>query len=560
MLRAFWTWDPVSSGRHRAFDEPHAYRNNKWFFDKSVWQKMFRAMSGCGFNAMILANTHPFPFMLDLPKYPDARMLDEGTLREYQRMHRWIIETALDYEIATYLLFFSIYYPEPMLRARGIDAKAMSIPTDFAVEYTNDCVRELLGTYTDLAGIIGEASENITEKREEFIQHAIVDAVDSVRPDITLYLRGWFGDAQGFTNGITRRGNRPIHYSVKYTYEHLVDSNPDPMFTSWVEAAGAENVLAEFWISNFEPWTCFSFDTAEEIVRNLESMGCNGFSLHPLALYDWPRTSDTSFKFQFQRDLVWYSVWGGNTVEHLLNQGQPKWLLRNHRLIAGFQAGSRILELLALYLGGDKQNQWHPQFCSVYDYGGAPRLLSIEDMLHLDDQPIFWGRNWWREITGDQVVHLADYIASGTPPGAYGPEELIEEISDLADQAVTAGEKGMRSASGERELPSLARDAFCQGRLGQFYVERFRAALAHGRGDDAEALEHMLRALGIYREIRGVDNSHREAFRVITGRHTIVGDWTDTVRALEAEYADALNGEFKRGREYPVHKTEGVEV
>ena len=83
MLRAFWTWDPVSSGNYRAFDEPFAYRNNKWFFDKSVWQKMFRAMSGCGFNAMVLANTHPFPFMLDLPKYPDARVLDEPTLREY---------------------------------------------------------------------------------------------------------------------------------------------------------------------------------------------------------------------------------------------------------------------------------------------------------------------------------------------------------------------------------------------------------------------------------------------------------------------------------------------
>ena len=558
MLRAFWTWDPVSSGNYRAFDEPFAYRNNKWFFDKSVWQKMFRAMSGCGFNAMVLANTHPFPFMLDLPKYPDARVLDEPTLREYQRMHRWIFETALDYDIASYLLFFSIYYPEPLLRSRGLTGRESALPTDFAVEYTSDCVRELLGTYTDLAGIIGEASENITEKRETFIQQAIVDAVDSVRPDVALYLRGWCGDAEGFVSGIKRRGSRPIRYSVKYTYEHLVDSNPDPAFTRWVEVAGAENVAAEFWISNFEPWTSFSFDTVEGILQNLEELGCDGFSLHPLSLYEWPRTSDENFKFQFQRDLVWYSTWGGQTVEQLVRQGQPKWLLRNHRLIPGFQAGSRILEILSLYIAGDKQNQWHPQFCSVRDEHG-PHLFSIEDMLHLEDQPQFWGRDWWREITGDRVVHLAEYIESGTPDGAYGPEEFIEELSDLAEQAVSAGEKGMRSASGEKELPSFARDAFCQGRLGQFYVERFRAALAHARGEDTEALEHMSRAIGIFREIRGVDNSHRSAFRVITGRHTILGDWTDTLRALEAEYADASEGEFKPGREYMVHRVEGVE-
>lgn len=559
MLKAFWTWDPVSSGSYRAFDEPYAYRNNKWFFDKSVWQKMFRAMSGCGFNGMILANTHPFPFMLDLAKYPDAHVVDEPTLREYQRMHHWIFETALDYDIAPYLLFFSIYLPEPLLEARGLSAKDSVIPTDFAVQYTNDCVRELLGTYTELAGIVGEASENISEKREEFIQQAIVDAVDAVRPDIFLYLRGWCGDAESFTQRIKRRGNRPVHYSVKYTYEHIVDSGPDPAFTKWVETAGAENVAAELWVSNFEPWTSFSFDTAEEISQNLEGLGCAGFSLHPLSVYEWPRTSDELFKFQFQRDLVWYSVWGGQTVEQLLHQGQPKWLLRNHRLIPGFQAGSRILEILALYLAGDKQNQWHPQFCSVRDYDGPPRLLSIEDMLHLDDQPVFWGRNWWEEVTGEKVVHLAEYVASGTPEGAYGPEEFIEELVDLAEKAVSAGEKGMRSASGEKELPSFSRDAFCMGRLGEFYVERFRAALAHARGNDAEALEHMSRAIGIFREIRGVDNSHRAPFRVITGRHTILGDWTDTLKALEVEFEDASKGEFKRGRDYPVHKVEGVE-
>ena len=53
---------------------------------------------------------------------------------------------------------------------------------------------------------------------------------------------------------------------------------------------------------------------------------------------------------------------------------------------------------------------------------------------------------------------------------AYGPDELIEELADLSEQAVSAGEKGMRNASSEKELPSFARDAVCMGRLGEFYV------------------------------------------------------------------------------------------
>ena len=584
MLKAFWTWLPVASGTYRAFDEPFAYANNRWFFDKSIWQKMFRAMSSCGFNAMVLANTHPFPFMVDLPAYPDACVIGEEDLRGYQQMSHWILETAIEYEIAPYLLFFTIYYPAPMLESRGIlrqaqddrggaqDDRGAYSPTDLALEYTHYCVRELLSTYPELAGIFADASEAVSERRAEFVQHAVVDALDAVRPDAALYIRGWCGDAKEFVSGIKRRAGRPLHYSVKYTYEHLVDPNPDPMFSQWVEAAGAPNVAAELWISNFEPWTSFSYETAEGILDNLTDMGCAGFSLHPLSLYEWPRTSDTCFRYQFLRDMVWYSVWGGTGLDRLLNQGQPKWLLRNHRLMPGFQAASRIMELLALYFAGDKQNQWHPQFCSIRDYegghggpplrpgldGAPPHLFSIEDMLHLDDQPVFWGRDWWREITGDTVVHLAEYVKSGTPENAYGPDELIEELADLAEQAVAAGEKGMSSASGEKELPSFARDAFCMGRLGEFYVERLRAALSHARGDDAEALEHMSRALGLYRDIRGVDRSHRGPFRVITGRCALICDWLDVVRALEAEYADASSGEFKRGTSYPIGRLDGT--
>jgi hypothetical protein len=559
MLKAFWTWDPVSSGDYRAFDEPFAYANNRWFFDKSVWQKMFRTMSSCGFDAMILANTHPFPFMIDMPAYPEARVINEGDLRAYQRMHHWIFETAIQYDIAPYLLFFNIYYPKPMLQARGISSEASSQVTDLALEYTNYCVRETLATYPELAGIFVDVSENISGQRAEFVQQAIVEALDAVRPDTTLYVRGWCAAPEDFISTIKRRSGRQVRYSVKYTYEHLVDANPDPMFSRWIDAAGGENVLAEFWISNFEPWTSFSYDTVEGILTILSDLDCAGFSILPLELYHWPRTSDTYFKYQFQRDLVWYSVWGGAGFDRLLNEGQPKWLLRNRNLLPGFQAGSRILELIALYYGGDKQNQWHPQFCSVRDYDtGRPRLFSVEDMLHLDDQPVFWGRNWWQEVTGDRVVHISEHVESGTPPDAYGPEELIEELVDLAEQAVSAGEKGMRSASGEKELPAFARDAFCMGRLGEFYVQRIRAALAHARGNDAEAVEHMMRAVGLYKDIRSVDRSHRNAFRVVTGRCALICTWDDVVEALEAELADASKGSFNRGSRYPTGRLEGM--
>ena len=178
---------------------------------------------------------------------------------------------------------------------------------------------------------------------------------------------------------------------------------------------------------------------------------------------------------------------------------------------------------------------------------GHGALFSVADMLSVNTDPAFSGRNWWEEVTGDPVIHLEEYLRSGTCSDAYGPDELIEELADLSEQAVAAGERGMRNASGEKELPSLAREALCMGRLGEFYVERLRAALAHGRGDDTEALEHMSRALGLYREIRAIDSSHRTAFTIRADHSGAPGDFLATVKALEAEYNDAREGRFERG-------------
>lgn len=469
MLRAFWTHNTD--------------RNEKWLYDKSVWQKMLRAMGGCGFDSVIFA---------------DARPLDGSP--DYRQMLHWIFETALDHEIAPYLF--------------------IDVPDDTGkVDRFCPPLREMVESYSEIRGVILGAGSQ-----------AIVDAIDAARPDASIYVRSRTCSGQAVTPTLTRRGGRRIGYCVKYTGDHLVDANPDPQFTATVEEVGAQNVLADFPLCNFEPWTSFSYDTVEGALANLAELGCEGFAVHPLCVAEWPHTSDTFFKYQWQRDLVWYTVWGGSSIENLVREGQPRWLTRNARLLPGFEAGSRILELLSLYFAADKSDAWRPQSCSV-----AGRLLSIEDMLQLENAPGFNALDWWTQITGDRVVHLAEYITYGTPADAYGPEELIEELADLSEQAVAAGEKGMRSASGEKELPGLARDAFCMGRLGEFYVERLRAALSHARGEDSEAVERLARALGLYREIAAVDSSHREA-----------ADWSPVLKALEAEHANAAKGVFGR--------------
>lgn len=554
MLRAFWTWNPVCSGSRRRFDEPHAMRHNRWLFDKSTWQRMFRAMSACGFNAIFIANTHPFPFMIEYDQFPEAAMVDRDDLEQYQKAYRWIFQTAAGYDIRPYVLFFSIYYPDCFAEKRGLSEDDRVKPDQLAVDYTAYCVAKLLETYPELGGIVGEASETIEGDRSAFIRNAIAApiAASSSKPD--LIIRGWCADPKDLVQTADEFGSQ-ARYSVKYTWEHLVGEAPDPMFRSWTAAAGPERVLAEFWISNYEPLACFSFSTAEGILRNLSQMGCSGFSLHPLSLYEWPFTSDRDFRHQWQRDLVWYQIWGGAGIAELVEHATPRWLQRHTDLIGGLEAGSRILQTVALYFGGDKQNQWHPQFCTIR-YGSQCRLFTIADMVAFPEQEMFWGRNWRQELTAEKVAHLPDALQNPIPE-AYGPMEFIDTLTELVARAEADLRKAWSRIRGEQELPCIARNLESQTRLGTFWIERMRAAIARARREDETALRHMALALEAMTAAAVADRRHRDGFRAITGRTAIVGEWDSVLTALEAELSDAAKNEWRSGENYLVHRLSG---
>lgn len=520
MFRAFWIW--ASGGD--VCDE-------KWFFDKSVWQKMFRTMTGCGFNALFYANSHPFSTMLDCRQ--DS---DDSAAVDYRQMHQWVFENALDYNIGPYLV------------VNPADLQTQIQSEGLTLDSVGSGLRMLLDEYPELCGLV---IDRLNDAPIDLVQQGIVDVLDAVRPDASLYMRVQDAGPDDPMRAIKRRGSRKIEYSVKFTRDHLVDENPDAHFISWAEHAGAQNVTAEIECANFEPWTSFSYDTAGGVLANLQELGCGGFSIKPLCPGEWPHSSDSYFKYQWQRDLVWHSVWGGSSIEQLKKQGRPRWMSRNSRLVSGFEAGSRILELLALYFAGDRSSGWRPQYCSIETKRGA-HLMSIADILRPEDLSEYSGRDWWQEVTGDQVVHLGEYIHRGAAENTYGPEELIEELDDLSQLAISAGEKGMRSASGEKELPGFARDAFCMGRLGEFYVERLRAALSYARGENAEAAEHTARALGLYREIAELDSSHRDTFTLRWHKSSVQGGWNPIIRALEREHEDIISAQFKPGSDYPI--------
>ncbi|MFQ3549848.1 MAG: hypothetical protein SNJ70_08880 [Armatimonadota bacterium] len=529
MLKSFYTHLPLHSGKTDIHNESIIFKNNKWLFDKSVWQRMFRSMGESGFDSIVISNSDPFPFI----NFEDNSMpLDIKS--QYIDIFKWIIENSLDYGISPYMKF--------------------NVLDRNNVQYYKNSIKNLLEVYPEIVGIIVDLSILDTSLFDSYIQKSIIDIVDSVRPDSQIIFSGINENNIDDINKLKRRNNREIKYSVQYTSSFIVDAQSSSFFDRSIELFENEKIIAEFRIENFSPWTSFSYETSENILENIEDLGIYGFCLYPIDQIQWPHCSDTGFKYQFQRDKIWYSVWGGAGFESLLNEGKPKWLLRNRKLIYGFQSASKIIEVITLYFAGNRDYLWIPQLSCMFDTKAKRlQLYSISDMLDINFNNDIDLQTPWQDITGDRKVSISEYIIRGTTDDSYGPEELIDEIADLAEQAVESAEKGMRNASGEKELPSLSKDAFCMGKLGFFYIERIRAALAHSRSEQSEAIEHLKRAIGMMKEIRAVDMSHRKYLKIKAENSFLSVNWNDIIAALEAEYNDALSEKYLSGSNYIVN-------
>ena len=487
---------------------PEAGKSDKWFFDKSVWQRLFRMLNECKINTLIISSNQ----LLDIIKNED---IDDHS-QEYLDMFSWIFENSLDYNIAPYSEF-----------------SFNGDPSKQNIDDTKQSIKKFINLYNEFTGIIVDVT-GMSSGRADFIQSAIISPIDAIRPEMDIILNHLPNEFKG----LTRKADRNISYLKSYTGNRFVDANPDNAYKSCQEEMGAGNVIADIKLDNYQPFTSFSYDISVEIRQRLAGDRARGFVVHPLSLHHWPYSPDKTFKFQWQRDMVWYYIWGGADIPQLQRLGTPKWLKRNTNVMPGFQASSRIVEILSLYFTGI-----HP----VYSSGiieNIPYLFTLTDILEMPKSD----GEWVKEITGERAIFISEYVKTGTPDDEFGPEELIDELNDLSEQALSAGDKGLRSASGEIELPAYAQQALSFGFLAKYYVQRVSSALAYTRGNAQESLEMMKKAIEYYKQVidlekNFVDDKNQNVFML---------NLSNVLIALEKEYEDAAAGIFKPGKEYIV--------
>jgi hypothetical protein len=531
-----WQWNPVSCVTPRGYDEKHMAAHSGWFYDRAGMVRYFEALREAGLNTWVLANTHPFPFMVDLAEYPEARVLPDDELRRRQDHYHWLFETARATGLQPVVLFHTCYVPDAFAERHGIrptNAKAF-VPPPLAVAYTRHCVRLLCDTYPELAGIHGEASENVAvDCRASFARDAIVAGIHDSRHRPLLFFRGWVSDPAAMKANVMDAYEGECLFTVKYTWEFLVHRKPDPEFLRWVETCGANHVVPEFWISNYQPFGCHDTALAAGIRDEIRRLGCPGFTSHPVDLYGAPfvQPGETPV-LQVERDRDWFATlsghWADGSAERAALFGVPAPVLDG-----AVRAACQSFQRIGCFLTGNKQNFLQPQWlCAV---GGTPeRLAGLQTLFHwknLPRQTEGFGR-WLTQLEGIPVRYPTE-----TGEG-FGLENLLDELYRLAGDWRDLPESSPRNpalyAVWRRDVRGL------RGMAGAWAARgtAMRALFADRNDVAVMALEL---SLGWVRQVRE-HFKDADRCRLLAGRYTLLLGWDDLEKALARELADCRAG------------------
>jgi hypothetical protein len=398
-------------------------------------------------------------------------------------------------------------------------------------------VRQLCDTYPELAGIYAEASENIhVDLRAEFAKDTIVSGIHDSSQRPMLLFRGWISDPTAMKQAVLDEYDGECFFGVKYTFEHLVHRRPDPEFLRWVHTCGADRVLAEFWISNFQPFGCHDLELAAGIHEELRALGCAGFTSHPMDLYAAPFVQGTQQRvLQLDRDHAWYATLSG-ACESGLQLESTRFGLANLP-VDTLRAASRPFVRASWYITGNKQNFLQPQLLAfvAQTERRQAELQHLDRWRHLGPLTAASFGRWPEQLDGLVPRYPGD------TEGEFGLTDLLAGLDELEQ----GWEDVPDSAPGLGDIYDVWRgDLRAQHALALAWTERVRAVIAHVEGRRERALKALRLSLAHACLVPDLLR-HDGPYRLLIGRHTFIIRWSELIAALEAELADYAAGRLQ---------------
>ena len=513
-----------------------------WNFE--FWRDFLDDMARNRYNVLTLWNPHPFPSMVRLPDYPDLALPDvcvttvkpawkHGSIGEHMGVSPAVLENprvvrqmTVDEKIA--------FWRRVMRHARdrGIDVYVITwnVLTNSAtgkhgitnaqdnpqtIAYMRQCVREMILTYPDLAGIGVTAGENMTDRKDEFSKEkwlwqaygeGVLDA-RKAQPGRTVRFihRIWQTSVEDVMKEFGSKYPDAFELDFKYSHARLY-SSPAPPFAAPLCREMAPQNLRCWW--NLRNDDIFVFRWGDpEYVRAL--------------LANLPPKDRTAGYYVGSDGYVWGREFTSTEPD------EPRQLeIRKHAYV--FMLWGRLGYDL------DLDGAWFRKYLAcrfpeapaadVYDtWAAASKIIPLVNRFHWRDWDFMWavegcldqgkGFRTVRDFitTGTMqasglvtVPQYVDRLAKGEPAGGTTPVEVAAELRRHAAAALRGVEQiRAKTPTPGKELRLTLGDIEAMAHLGHYYAAKILGAVelcafdrTHEAARQAAAVERLTEAVG----------------------------------------------------------------
>lgn len=548
----------------RGYDWPVTQEHFPWFFDHGLMLRYLDQLAENRYNTIFFWTGHPFPYFLDLPKFPEARMLSADELKQNQAHLRWFTEEATRRGIWTVFHFYNIHVSPNFAQAHQHEGVRMANPasTPLLAAYMRHAVSEFVKSYPNV-GLMLTAGEALRVEPEEYVRDVIVAGIRDSGKRPPLIVRQWAIDTARYRE-LVKSSYDNIYTMMKHNTEMLISPHPDPRNRAWV-AFGQNHIVNLHENSDVKPFRWASPVFIRQMVANWRALGVSGIHLYPLVSWHWPVSLDRTEPplLALDRDRDWIEAFGryGWNPNRVPTDEERFWRAKlNQRFGEG--AGDAVYEY---YVKAGPVMPGLQNLVNIANMNFHPTAVSQEarlnGILHSDrwaglDNPLSrpldevtleryektFGRldAAARDAPPRSVKEFVACAAGARCPDAVEPRPLTQTWVDLAEEALSALE---RHADGIRpeghEYARFVNDARCIVHLTRFYRAKVAAAIEKGLFDHGNGMRNYERMLDeLARSVEEYAQLSETATRAYR-QATDLGDWFRWT-AVEQDFREEL--------------------
>ena len=501
--------------------------------DLNFWEAYLDNMARNRFNVLSLWSLHLFHYMVIPESFPEASQFNEFEMGEWKMFWKELFRMAHERGIETYLINWNTFVSPGFARAHDV-GRYNEKPSHFGAgdttqiteRYTREIIRQVIDEYDDLNGLgitLGERMGGQSpDERRAWLDRTVLAGMRDAKRRIKFVYRAPLsadeksGGTTSYENDLRTRQQvegldvTQAYVEFKYNWSHghssphlfqvhggkLSDAywNPvsDKLKVVWtlrnedffVLRWGQPDFVREFIANNGAAYVGGCFVGSEVFIPAKDYVSQDG----PHRTWNW----------HFQRQWLWYAVWGRLLYDHTTPDAVFENLLADRfgrdkalDLLVGWKNASQVPLLFASFHKGNNDLTLYTESFGQWREFQQHRLFDIDDII---DHPV---------LDTLRFVNIKTYLVHGekAPPGLMAPPQLADSLDRLARRTLAIAQKwtGRSTPTLDAELADLAAWSY----FARYFADKLRAGVALARyrkngqkADQNEAIARLEKCVG----------------------------------------------------------------